>query len=195
MSQFFKPDQELVPNIFATKISGLLFCQSQQKKDDRGFFSELSIIPNLNQVLDKPFGIKQINHAHSRKNVIRGFHAESWNKLVTVTNGSVFSVLVDIRPKSPTFGQYEAFKLGLSDDALYGCIYIPVGIANSVCVAYGDVDYLYFVDQLYKDRNPSGDQAISLFDPDLNIDWPIAKNDMIISDRDKQAISLKDLIS
>ena len=59
----------------------------------------------------------------------------------------------------------------------------------------GPVEYVYLVDRLYKDRDPAGDVAISLFDPGLNIDWPLKKEEMIISDRDKQAVSLKERFS
>jgi dTDP-4-dehydrorhamnose 3,5-epimerase-like enzyme len=48
------------------------------------------------------------------------------------------------------------------------------------------------VDKLYKDRDPAGDQAISLFDPDLNIAWPTPKEEMVISERDRQAVTLRE---
>jgi len=76
---------------------------------------------------------------------------------------------------------------------LHGSLFIPNGIGNSLCAVKGPVDYLYYVDQLYKDRNTNGDKAISLFDPNLNIEWPIKREDMIISERDKNAVTLTEL--
>jgi dTDP-4-dehydrorhamnose 3,5-epimerase-like enzyme len=74
---------------------------------------------------------------------------------------------------------------------LSGCLFIDRGIANSVCVIDGPLDYIYCVDALYQDRDRADDVAISLFDPQLQIDWPLAKADMIISKRDSHARNLK----
>ena len=185
------PKLQLSDRLFQTKFAGLFYLNHAIFPDDRGQFAELAIFPDLEKVIGHPFNIKQLNLAHSKNNVIRGFHAEGWNKLVTLVRGTAFSALLDIRPDSATFGQVETFLLGDAADALHGCLYIPMGIANSVCVTQGPVDYLYGVDQIYRDRDQSGDQAISLFDPDLKIDWPIARKDMIISERDSQATTLR----
>ncbi len=186
----------LADGIFKTSLPGLLFIQSQKHTDKRGYFSEVARLPELNTVLDKPFKPVQINHAKNRKNVIKGFHAEGWNKLVTVPNGVAFSVLLDVRKDSPTFGKWQAFLLG--DDAefpnaLYGALYIPRGVANSVLVMTETLNYFYFFDKLYKDRDPKKDVAINLFDPTLNIPWPVEKDKLIISERDQKAVNLNDL--
>jgi len=110
---------------------------------------------------------------------------------VTVTGGVSFSAIADVRPDSKTFGKVETFLLGVGDQVLKGSLFIQAGIANSVCVITSPVDYMYCVDKLYKDRDKAGDQAIFLFDPDLNISWPIPKNQMILSDRDKTAVTLR----
>ncbi|NMB56372.1 dTDP-4-keto-6-deoxy-D-glucose epimerase [Candidatus Beckwithbacteria bacterium] len=193
MTQFYHPipDLEIKNGIYKTKIDGLYFVSSQLHEDSRGFFAELCKIPSLNEILDKPFIIKQINHAHSQTYVVRGMHAESWRKLVAIVKGTAFCALVDIRPDSLTFKQVEIFNLG--PQALYGCLFVPIGVANSIAVEKDEVEYLYFVDALYKDRNPKGDQAISLFDPDLQIPWPIEKEKMIISERDQKSVQLRDL--
>ncbi len=186
----------LVDGIFKTSLPGLLFIQSQKHTDDRGYFSEVARLPELNQVLNKPFKPAQINHAKNIKNVIKGFHAEGWNKLVTVPNGVALSVLVDVRKNSPTFGKWQAFLIGDDNNfpnALYGALYIPEGVANSVLVMTETLNYFYFFDKLYKDRDPTQDVAINLFDPTLNIPWPIEHEKMIISERDKKAVNLADL--
>ena len=53
------------------------------------------------------------------------------------------------------------------------------------------MDYIYCVDRLYQDRDKAGDQAISLFDPDLNITWPLNRDKMVLSERDKNAVFLR----
>lgn len=187
------PGLDLGNGIYKTKIDGLYYIEHQVHEDARGFYTELSRIPEINSVIGFNFIVQQVNQAHSVTNVLRGFHAEGWNKLITITAGKAVSVLVDLRPTSRTFLKQQRFSLGFGADALSGSLFISSGIANSVCVVEGPVDYLYCVDRLYKDRDESGDKAISLFDPDLAVRWPIPKNKMIISERDSQAISLREM--
>lgn len=186
-------NNEIKNGIYKTSIEGLFFIDINKHEDDRGFYAELSRIPELNEILTKPFEIKQINHSFSVQYVTRGMHAENWQKLVTVVSGSCFSALVDLRAESPTFKQVEIIRLGLDENCLYGCLYIPYGVANSVCIENKHCHYLYFVDELYKNRDPRGDKSISLFDPELNINWPITRDKMILSQRDLNCVYLKDL--
>ena len=190
----YKPteDKKVGDFVYSTSIEGLYYFAHSTYKDARGFFSEVARYPELETVTGKPFNVKQINHARSDKNVIRGIHAENWNKYIHISNGVCFSAIVDVRPDSLTFMNKESFILGHADYALDGSIYIPARAGNSMCVMEGPVDYLYFVDALYKDRDTSGDMAISLFDPDINVEWPIAREDMIISDRDLNAVTLRE---
>ena len=178
--------------MFKTAIDGLFFVEKSFHEDERGFFSEIGRIPEIEVVTGQPFVIKQINHARSNKNVVRGIHAEGWNKFIFVTQGKSFCALADLRPESSTFKSVQTFVLGFGEGALSGSLYVPMGVGNSYAVLDGPMDYVYFVDRLYADRNKSGDMAISLFDPELNIPWPIAKEEMILSERDKNCITLKE---
>lgn len=182
---------EIKPGVFKTKIDDLYYLSYNFNADERGFFAEVGHTHKIEAVIGRPFKIAQVNHSRSLANVVRGMHAEGWNKLVTVINGLAFSALADVRPDSPTFGQLETFELGPDNGGLKGSLYISQGIANSVCVLKAPVDYIYCVDKLYQDRDKTGDQAISLFDPDLNILWPIDHDQMIISERDKNAVYLR----
>lgn len=185
------PKDQVGDRLYQTPIPGLWYCDIVCRPDSRGFFCELGLLPDIEQAIGHPFIIKQINHAHSKANVVRGFHAENWNKLVTITRGLVFSALVDVRPNSPTFKQVVTLYLGHNHTALKGCLFISAGIANSVCVVKGPADYFYFVDKLYRDRDANGDGAISLFDPDIQVTWPIDQKKMIISTRDLSAQTLR----
>src|SRR3989344_6223230 len=187
-----KPELKITRNIYKTKIDGLLFCSHKTIKDSRGFFSELGYIPELEEMIQKPFPVKQISHARSRQNVIRGFHAENWSKYVQVISGECFSAIADVRPESPTFLNVEIFILGQGDRALDGSLYIPPRLGNSMCVLKGHVDYIYLFDQLYSERDASGDIAISLFDKDLNVAWPIPHDQVIISERDLHAVTMRE---
>jgi dTDP-4-dehydrorhamnose 3,5-epimerase len=189
-----KPDLQVSENFYKTSIQGLWYFQAAKHSDERGFFSEIVKLPELEQIIGQPFNIQQINHARSVENVVRGMHAEGWNKLVTVVSGLVFSAVADVRPQSATYKQVEYFKLGYDYEQAFGNgLFISQGLANSVVVLQGPVSYLYFVDKLYAERNAGDDQAISVFDPDLNITWPINKNEMKLSERDRNALKLREV--
>lgn len=193
--QTYQPEKSLkiAEDIYKTSIDGLFFIPHHTYPDNRGSYSEVARIPEIEAVTGNKFETKQVNHSRSLQNVIRGFHAEDWNKLITVTGGRVLSVLVDIRPDSPTFGLTEQFTLGTGDEAINGAIYVTKGIANGFLVLDGPADYLYLVDDLYVTRSKDGDQAINLFDPDIAVEWPIAREEMIYSDRDTKSASLREL--
>jgi dTDP-4-dehydrorhamnose 3,5-epimerase len=177
--------------IYKTSIPGLYYISTFLHADERGFYREEALIPDLEDVIGSKFVIKQLNHARSVKNVIRGFHAEDWNKLVTVTHGVSLCVLADIRPESETFTKTEYILLGFGDNALPGSLFITKGIANSLCVVEAPVDYIYAVDELYRTRDSENDVAISLFDPELHVEWPIEQKDIVISERDKKTTTLR----
>ncbi|MBU0576144.1 dTDP-4-dehydrorhamnose 3,5-epimerase [Patescibacteria group bacterium] len=182
-----------INNVFCeTPFVGMFYMPLKVFEDDRGFFTEIGRAPEVEEVTKKPFRIAQLNLSLSKTNSIRGFHTEGWNKLATVIQGAAFCALVDIRPQSKTFGQAITVTLGRSGGAHFGSIYLPQGIANSFLVLKGPMLYSYAVDRLYKDRDQSGDVAISLFDPDIGVNWPIDKDQMIISKRDIDTITLRE---
>ncbi|MEN8253522.1 MAG: dTDP-4-dehydrorhamnose 3,5-epimerase family protein [Patescibacteria group bacterium] len=175
------------------KIKGLKLFEHSAYADDRGFYTELNIIPEIEKETKNKFYTQQINLSYSKKNVIRGFHAEDWNKLATVITGKAFCAFADLRPNSPSFSQTQTITLDASVSKENLSVFIPKGVANSFLVLEGPVNYLYCVDELYTSRDKKNDKAISLFDPDLNIKWPIAKEKMIMSNRDKNSITLREL--
>jgi len=186
--------QKISDGVYKTSIDGLFYLTFPMFGDNRGIFSSFHKIPKLNPILGTSFEVKQLNYAYSKPNVIRGMHAEAWNKLITVLSGKALCVLADIRPESPTFLKKEYFEFEFDPTASQSAgLYITQGIANSICVLEGPVGYLYAVDKLYEDRDVKGDQAISVFDPDLDIQWPIPKDLAVISERDTQAITVREL--
>jgi len=194
MQKLYLPTDELKveENVYETGINGLWYIERRQFQDERGFFAEVAHKQVIDKLLGKEFVIKQVNHSRSMDNVVRGMHAEDWKKLITITNGVSFCALADVRPESETFTKVVTFKLGYGEGALHGALMVAEGIANSICVLKGPVDYIYCVDRLYEERDPGGDVAISIFDADLKIDWPLEKSQMIISERDKKAVTLRE---
>jgi len=191
----FVPTEEnkISPTIHKTAIDGLYYIPHKYFPDDRGFYSELSRIPEIEEVTGIEFKIKQMNQSRSNQNIAGGIHVEDWNKLVMVTTGLCYCVLVDLRPASQTFAKYESFYLGVDDLALKGSIFVSRGIGNSFCAVKGPVDYIYGVDALWSQRDTTGDKAIALFDKDINIQWPIEPNKMLVSQRDINGTSLREM--
>lgn len=190
---FTLSDASLIEDsIYKTGIEGLLYINRKLLGDDRGFFSEVAHIPSIQNITGTDFSIQQINHARSEQNVVRGIHAEDWNKFIFLASGKAFCAVVDLRPESQTFKKVETFTLGFDEESLHGGLFVPKGLGNSVAVLEGPLEYIYFVDKLYSERDTAGDVAVSLFDPELAIKWPIRREDMIISERDKNAVTVKE---
>lgn len=191
MASLYQPlkEQEVMEGVFETGIKGLWYIERKQFDDERGFFAEIAYVDKIEKLIGQSLVIKQVNYSRSLDKVVRGMHAEGWKKLITVTCGLAFCALADIRPESKSFGKVVSFKLG--EGGLNGSLFVEEGIANSFCVIKGPVDYVYCVDRKYSARDPKGDVAISLFDPDLKIDWPLKKEEMILSERDKNSVSLR----
>ena len=173
-------------NIQPTGIEGLFIVKRPTFGDDRGFFREPARIAELSEAVGFDFMPKQWNHSKSAPKVIRGLHAEQWNKLVYPVTGEMFAAIVDIRPDSPTFGAVETFTF--NEDDPYALV-VPNGLANSICVT-GDVPvhYMYLVDQEYTGQDT---RAIAWDDPDLAIEWPV--KDPIISERDEGNPTLREM--
>lgn len=190
-----QPDLEITDNIFRTSIDGLFYFKYKKFLDERGFFSQVLEPERIRAAgINPDFTIKQVNLAVSKERVARGLHTEGWNKLITVVQGRAFCALADVRQDSPTYKKIEYFDFLADPQSEWGeGLYISQKIGNSICAVEGPVHYLYGVDQLYHERNTADDLAVSIFDPELNIQWPFAKGEMIISKRDLQSVTLQEL--
>jgi len=167
-----------------TNLDDLFSINRKTNGDFRGFFREVAHLDEIEDEVGNPIKFVQINHSRSVPGVIRGLHAENWNKLVYPVNGEMISVLVDIRPDSKNFGKFDILSFSDTDRK---ALFIPKGFANSICVT-GDtpVDYVYLVDAYYTGEDT---RAIDL--NSLGIKWPV-KNP-IISPRDKNNPTLQQM--
>lgn len=169
-----------------TSIPGLLKIERTTHADERGFFREVFHMDELEKELGFEFKPVQMNHSLSKPKVIRALHAENWNKLIYPVTGQMFAVIADIRPDFETFGKYETFTFSDKDRF---ALFIPKGLANSICVTGEEpVNYIYLVDSYY---DGSDTRAIAWDDPDLNISWPV--DNPVISQRDKSNPKLREL--
>jgi dTDP-4-dehydrorhamnose 3,5-epimerase len=125
----------------------------------------------------------QDNHSLSvEAGVIRGLHYQlnpaAQTKLVRVTAGAIYDVVVDIRRGSPTYGRWEAFELSAENKRQ---LLIPPGFAHGFCTLQRNTEVQYKVDQLYSAEH---DRGIAWNDPDLGIRWPTDRP--ILSDKDSR---------
>ncbi len=168
-------------------LQGLILIKPKVFRDHRGFFLE-----TFQQSLYEKLGISgsfaQDNHSYSQKGCIRGMHFQSspgQAKLIRVAVGKIYDVAVDIRPSSPTYGQWEAVIL---DDELHHQLFIPVGFAHGFCVLSQEAHVLYKVSTPY---NPQYEKGFRWDDPMVNIKWPF--DYPIVSERDQDAPFLHEI--
>jgi len=169
------------------RLAGLKLIKPRCFGDERGFFLESYRQPSYAKAGIPDF--VQDNLSFSKKDVIRALHfqkAPGQAKLVQVLRGRIFDVAVDLRPDSPTFGEWEAVEL---DELLRWQLFIPVGFAHGFCVLSEDALVQYKVSSLY---DPATECSIRWNDPDLNIAWPTKLP--ILSERDQKSPFLRDVL-
>ena len=173
-----------------TGIEGLLVIEPKVFEDSRGYFFESYRKDGLeNEGVQCEF--IQDNQSRSSYGVIRGLHYQkephAQTKLIRVTDGSIFDVAVDIRPASPTFGQWFGLEISAENHLQ---LLIPKGFAHGFSVLSQQVTVFYKCDAYY---HPESESGIRYNDPNLKIDWQIKLKSAVISEKDMQLPFLKDL--
>ena len=173
--------------IIKTKLPGVLIIEPKVFGDQRGFFME-----TWNQATFSEKGINekfvQDNLSFSRKGVLRGLHFQNPNgqgKLVSVLEGEVFDVAVDIRSGSSTFGQWVSCTLSSENKRQF---YIPPGFAHGFCVTSEVALFSYKCTEFY---SPLAEGCVLWNDPDLDIPWPVSNPEL--STKDQHAVKLADI--
>lgn len=166
-----------------TRIPGLLELDLVVHGDSRGWFKESWQREKMIALGLPDFKPVQNNISYNKEaGVIRGIHAEPWDKFISLAHGKAFAAIVDLRP-GDSFGIVETFEL-TPDKA----IFVPRGLGNSYQTLTPDVVYSYLVNDHW---NPSVKySAVNLADPELAIKWPIPISESEISEKDKNNISL-----
>jgi dTDP-4-dehydrorhamnose 3,5-epimerase len=174
-----------------TQIDGLVLIEPVVHADARGFFQETLRDDRLADLGLPPSGaFVQENHSRSTRGVIRGMHlqiGEGIGKLVRCARGEILDVVVDVRQGSPQFGEWEAFEL---NDVNHYQLFVPVGFAHGFCVVSDVADVLYKQTGYYA---PKLERGFAYDDPDVGIQWPLAAEQRIVSERDSRAPSLREL--
>lgn len=164
-----------------TAIPGLLVFDISFPSDERGWFQEKFQRQKLVEAgLPDTFQIVQNNVSfNTERGVVRGFHAEPWDKYISVITGEVFVAYVDLRG-GETFG--TVFTITLSNSR---SVYLPKGVANSFQVLTDNTFYVYSTNDHWRADNYDKYCFVNLADKKLDVQWPINLNDSIMSDRDR----------
>lgn len=176
-------------NYIQTEINGVWLIEPRVFSDQRGYFMEAFKEDEFKaNVGDVHF--VQDNESQSSFGVLRGLHYQkgeySQAKLVRVIKGKVLDVAVDLRKSSPTFGKYVSVELSDENKRQF---FIPRGFAHGFLVLSEEATFTYKVDNTYA---PQYEASIQYNDETIGIDWPISQDQMILSDKDGKAVSLKD---
>jgi len=174
-------------NFQKTEIEGLLIITPDVFQDDRGVFLETY----NREVFEKnglPINFVQDNRSISKKHVLRGLHFQKppyeQGKLVSVAQGAVLDVAVDLRKHAPTFGKWKSVLLSSDNKLMF---WIPEGFAHGFIALEDDTVFQYKCTNVY---HKASEGIIRWNDPDLNIDWGVANP--ILSEKDANATLLKD---
>ena len=175
--------------IIETAIEGVVIIEPRLFKDERGYFFESFSQREFEEKIRK-ISFVQDNESKSSYGVLRGLHFQkppyAQSKLVRVIKGAVLDVAVDIRKGSPTFGIHVAVEL-TEENHLQ--LFIPRGFAHGFSVLSQEVIFQYKCDNFYA---PQSEGALAWDDSDLNINWRIPTNQIILSEKDKHHEKLKD---
>lgn len=174
--------------IINTDIDGVVILKPRVFTDTRGYFFE-SYSKRIFDHEVATIDFVQDNESMSTRGVVRGLHFQeppyAQSKLVRCVKGKVLDVAVDIRKGSPTYGRHIAVEL-TEENHLQ--LFIPKGFAHGFAVLSDVAIFQYKCDNFY---NAEADNGISLFDPTLNIDWRIKRDEMTISEKDSARCSFE----
>jgi dTDP-4-dehydrorhamnose 3,5-epimerase len=170
-------------------IAGALLFTPEPHRDDRGFFCRTFDVDVVRAAGIDPHCFTQDSVSRSSQGVVRGLHMRRGageSKLVRCSYGAIFDVVVDLRPSSPTYRNWESFELHGDEQV---SLYVPAGCAHGFQALTDPADVSYRID---RPHDPTEDVTIAFDDPDLAISWPLQVAS--ISQRDREAPSLSSVV-
>lgn len=176
-------------NIIKTDIEGVLIIEPKVFGDNRGYFFESFNAKEFAEKIGLNIGFVQDNESRSHYGVLRGLHFQlppyTQSKLVRAVKERVLDVAVDILKGSPTYGKHISCELTEENHRQF---FVPKGFA----VLSEDAIFQYKCDDFY---HPETEGAIAWDDQDIDIEWPIPAEDIILSEKDKHHSNFKDFVS
>lgn len=173
----------------STDIPGLLVFDVTSMGDERGWFQEKFQKAKLVAAgLPKDFQIIQNSLAYNKeRGVTRGFHAEPWDKYISVVTGRIFVAYIDLRP-GEHFGKVVTLEVDNNK-----AVFVPRGVGNSYQCLTNDVYYLYSVNQHWSEEAYKTSVFVNLDDQTIGVTWPIPLDQAVLSERDRNHPMLKDI--
>lgn len=174
--------------IQTTALADLLIIEPTVFGDERGFFYESYNQRHFAELTGVNRDFVQDNHSKSAKNVLRGLHyqiQQPQGKLVRVTAGEVFDVVLDLRKSSPTFGKWFGITLSAANKRQ---LWVPEGFAHGFMVTSESAEFLYKTTDYWA---PEFERSILWNDPVLAINWPL-EGEPLLSGKDKVGVLLAD---
>ncbi len=171
------------------ELSGLYLLEPEVFEDERGFFFESFNQTKFEQAIGRKVAFVQDNHSKSSKGVLRGLHYQDpkpQGKLIRVTQGEIFDVVVDIRRGSLTYGKWAGNYLSADNKKQH---WIPVGFAHGFLVVSDFAEVLYKTTDYYA---PEYEKSIAWDDPALSIPWPLSGAPKL-SRKDQQGLQFNTL--
>jgi len=169
-----------------SRIDGALLFTPAPHRDERGYFCRTFDVDVMRAAGIDPSAFTQDSISRSARGVVRGLHLRRGlgeAKLVRCSYGAILDVIVDMRPASPTFRNWESFRL-TGDDQV--SLYVPAGCAHGFQALTEPADVSYRID---RPHDPTEDVTIAFDDPDLAIPWPLPVT--LMSERDRLAPALE----
>lgn len=170
-------------HIIETGIKGVVIIEPKVFYDERGYFFESFSQKEFEQKVSKTVFI-QDNESRSKYGVVRGLHFQKppyeQAKLIRVVKGKVLDVVVDIRKGSATYGKHVATELSEENKR---SLFIPHGFAHGYATLSEEAVFQYKCDRYYM---PDYEGAIRWNDPQLGIDWLLAPEEVILSEKDRK---------
>ena len=177
-------------NVINTDIQGVVIIEPKVFGDHRGYFFESFSEKDFAEAVGEVKFV-QDNESKSSYGVLRGLHFQkpphAQAKLVRVVKGRVLDVAVDLRKSSPTFGKHVAVEL---TEENHRQLFIPRGFAHGFAVLSDEAVFQYKCDNYYA---PQSEGSVLWNDPDIGIEWGIPSEDVMLSEKDRNAALLKDL--
>ncbi|MAR90259.1 MAG: dTDP-4-dehydrorhamnose 3,5-epimerase [Pseudomonadales bacterium] len=174
--------------VVTLKLNDAFYIEPKVHGDHRGFFME-TWRDSWFEDLSLNYRFVQDNHSKSVRGSLRGLHyqiSHPQGKLVRVTSGEVFDVVVDLRVDSPTFSQWEGIYLSAENKRI---MWVPPGFAHGFYVVSDEAEFVYKCSEYF---SPEDDRTLLWNDPDIGIEWPVEDFDnVILSAKDKAGTPLK----
>jgi dTDP-4-dehydrorhamnose 3,5-epimerase len=167
-----------------TRLSDVVLIRPETHSDDRGSLTE-SFRADLFARAGLPAAFVQENLSVSRRGTLRGLHYQleyPQGKLIAVLAGEIYDVAVDLRRRSPTFGEWVGVRLAADGDRF---LWIPPGFAHGLYALTDPAVVVYKMTERYA---PAADRTILWSDPRLAIDWPLLDDAPRLSAKDASGV-------